>query len=345
MELLAQLEDALFDTMFDVKTLDLAMGSGHFLVHTVDFISDRIVAFLSDFPENPVIEKIEELRQQIIDEIKHQGVKIDEGKLTEVNLIKRMVMKKCIYGVDLNDMAVELAKLSLWLDSFTLGAPLSFLDHHLKCGNSLIGIFDISGVIAQGSEMYGKVQRALAFMLQVSELTDATITEAKKSYELFNRGKENIEPIRRRFNASAAKYFMDSGWIPQIEQLAYTLNFEGAYPEVFENCKKALRIAKEKGFFHWKIEFPEVFYTEKGEKDNPGFDCVIGNPPYGLLSEKAYIKNIFTATSKNYDAYSAFIEQGQRLLKDKGLHSYIAPVSWQTGSLFESLTHLPQFKN
>jgi type II restriction/modification system DNA methylase subunit YeeA len=79
------------------------------------------------------------LRNEILEQISRQGVKIDESKLTEVNLIKRMVMKRCIYGVDLNEMAVELAKLSLWLDSFTLGAPLSFLDHHLKCGNSLIG--------------------------------------------------------------------------------------------------------------------------------------------------------------------------------------------------------------
>ena len=56
-----------------------------------------------------------------------------------MNLLKRHVLKRCIYGVDLNPMAVELAKVSLWLDAFTLGAPLSFLDHHLRCGNSLIG--------------------------------------------------------------------------------------------------------------------------------------------------------------------------------------------------------------
>jgi len=60
--------------------------------------------------------------------------------LTDVNLLKRHVLKRCIYGVDLNPMAVELAKVSLWLDCFTLGAPLSFLDHHLRCGNSLIGV-------------------------------------------------------------------------------------------------------------------------------------------------------------------------------------------------------------
>ena len=71
--------------------------------------------------------------------MERQGVTIDMSKLTDLNLLKRRVLKSCIYGVDLNPMAVELAKVSLWLDCFTLGAPLSFLDHHMKCGNSLIG--------------------------------------------------------------------------------------------------------------------------------------------------------------------------------------------------------------
>lgn len=71
--------------------------------------------------------------------MERQGISIDAGRLSDVNLLKRHVLKRCIYGVDLNPMAVELAKVSLWLDCFTLGAPLSFLDHHLKCGNSLIG--------------------------------------------------------------------------------------------------------------------------------------------------------------------------------------------------------------
>src|SRR5258708_24262713 len=71
--------------------------------------------------------------------MEREGVNKDMRKLTELNLPKRRVLKSCIYGVDLNPMDVELAKISLWLDCFTPGAPLSFLDHHLKCGNSLIG--------------------------------------------------------------------------------------------------------------------------------------------------------------------------------------------------------------
>ena len=150
------------------------MGSGHFLVYTVDFISDKIIAFLADYPANPVIRKIADMKKDILAEIERQGVRIDESKLTEVNLIKRMVMKRCIYGVDLNDMAVELAKLSLWLDSFTLGAPLSFLDHHLKSGNSLIGILEYFRChCARFGNLLKSSAGLLSFMLQVSELTDS----------------------------------------------------------------------------------------------------------------------------------------------------------------------------
>jgi len=327
---LDMLEKALLDTIFDIKVLDPAMGSGHFLVYAVDFISDRIVSFLADYPENLVIKKIEKLRSEILNEIKRQGVSIDESKLTEVNLIKRMVMKRCIYGIDLNDMAVELAKLSLWLDSFTLGAPLSFLDHHLKCGNSLIGIFDISDVIVSGSEMYGKVQRTLSFMLQVSELTDATVSEAKTSYDLFKKGREAIEPLLRRFDASTAKHFIDTGWNPRIEQLAYSLNYKGeSYAEVIETCKKALKIAKDKNFFHWKVEFPEVFYTDKGEKENPGFDCVIGNPPWGANfddDQRQFLKKAFhDIIVRMIDSYMYFLKQAHVLSKKSAVIGLIVP--------------------
>ena len=131
------------DDLFDLKVLDPAMGSGHFLVEAVDFICDRILGqrdgFLRAFPWNPVTRYLDETREAIKAEMEKQGVIVDAGRLTDVNLLKRHVLKRCAYGVDLNPMAVELAKVSLWLDCFTVGAPLSFLDHHLKCGNSLIG--------------------------------------------------------------------------------------------------------------------------------------------------------------------------------------------------------------
>ena len=336
------IEESIFNTLFDIKVLDPAMGSGHFLVHTVDFITDRIISFLADYPDNPVIQKIAELKKEILEEINRQGVRIDESKLTEVNLIKRMVMKRCIYGVDLNDMAVELAKLSLWLDSFTLGAPLSFLDHHLKCGNSLIGIFDISDVVLPGSEAYGKVQRALSYMLQVSDLTDATISEAQKSYDLFKNARIEIEPIRRRFDVATVRYFTDLGTsFGRVEQLAYTLDYDNEpYPEIIDKCKTALSLAEEKRFFHWRIEFPEVFYSERGEKENSGFDCVIGNPPYGISfdrNQKDYLNKRYIAAEYQLESFTLFIEQAILLARHSGFQSYITPTPWLSMHYYENL--------
>ncbi|MFM6076175.1 MAG: Eco57I restriction-modification methylase domain-containing protein, partial [Dolichospermum sp.] len=118
---------------------DPAMGSGHFLVEAVDYLTDELINILNEYSEhNPILEMLGKTRNSILENLQQQGINIDIN-LDDNQLLQRVVMKRCIYGVDLNPMAVELAKVSLWLHFFTIGAPLSFLDHHLRCGNSLIG--------------------------------------------------------------------------------------------------------------------------------------------------------------------------------------------------------------
>ena len=167
-ELVAQRFRGAVDELFTVRVLDPAMGSGHFLVEAVDFITDRMLDFLNGFPWNPVQAELKQTRETILEEMEKQGVTIDPGRLTDVALMKRHVLKRCIYGVDLNPMAVELAKVSLWLDCFTLGAPLSFLDHHLKCGNSLIGV------------TVKEVQKQLSQRKKLAKKTAASASEWKE---------------------------------------------------------------------------------------------------------------------------------------------------------------------
>ncbi len=162
-------------------------------------------------------------------------------------------------------------------------------------------------------------------MHQVSELTDSTISEAKKSYDLFEHAQQEIEPIRRRFNVVTAKYFTDLGKnISYLEQLAYTMAFDKEpFPENVERCKRALTLAQENHFFHWKLEFPEVFYTDKGEKENPGFDCTVGNPPYVRQEElgsfkKDYLKPCYNVFHNMADLYTYFFERGINSLKSGG---------------------------
>ena len=137
------------EAVLDLKVLDPAMGSGHFLVTAVDFLSDYVadlIEYVPAVPEwldeyaSPLVDRVASIRRDILRRARESQWVIDEAQLTDQAIIRRMVLKRCIYGVDKNPLTVELAKVSLWLHSFTVGAPLSFLDHHLRCGDSLIGL-------------------------------------------------------------------------------------------------------------------------------------------------------------------------------------------------------------
>lgn len=323
----------LVDRVFDMKVLDPAMGSGHFLVEAVDFITDRLLDFLNRFPHNPVQFALDQTRRSILDALGEQGVTVDPDKLTDINLLKRHVLKRCIYGVDLNPMAVELAKVSLWLDAFTLGAPLSFLDHHLRCGNSLIGESDVREHIFAGSGREDDLRRAIHNMIEIAGLADANPSDAQTSKRLYQEVERLARPFKNRLNIEVARFFMDIDRDSRANMIKYP--FDAAFDE--SNPKKnlershsaylkALQVAKDLRFFHWEIEFPEIFFgfaelsceadsqyskrfqtsarrsvkpariletqdrklSHKNdiEVGSAGFDAIVGNPPYDVLAEK-----------------------------------------------------------
>lgn len=284
----AELEAAerrLVEGLFDFRVLDPAMGSGHFLVTAVDFIADRLIDFLNGFPGNPVDRLLEMTRTAILESAAEGGVVIDRDKLVDVNLLKRHVLKRCIFGVDLNPMAVELAKVSLWLHCFTLGAPLSFLGHHLKTGNSLVGEMDPSAGIAPGSPKWGQFELALGSYFQVSARADTTSGEVRASREDFGTAERILEEFRGRCNLETAKYFedWDARMLGLARSFAHGRSVEGARP-IWE---RAQEMAEEQRFFHWPLEFPEAWYEPKTSarqtyrlKGEPGFHAVVGNPPW-----------------------------------------------------------------
>jgi len=316
----------------ELKVLDPAMGSGHFLVHAVDVIADRVADFLDKYPDSPVADQLEQLRQSVLQNVQEQGVEIDETKLNDVNLIKRMVMKRCIYGVDLNPMAVELAKLSLWLDSFTVGAPLSFLDHHLKCGNSLIGATDVSEYLAPGSEREKQFLRAVGNLLLVADITDATISEVEQSQELYKAAQQSLDPVKLQINVVVARYFINLNSLEISHAAKYAYGEESGpkdrfAEERFKDYQRAQEIARKKRFFHWQLEFPEVWYTKQGKRHNPGFDAVIGNPPYvrqeQITANKDYFGVAFAVYRSTADLYVYFYEIAHRLLRPGGAFGMI----------------------
>jgi hypothetical protein len=212
----------LVDDCLNVRVLDPAMGSGHFLVEIVDYVSNRLIDFLNAWSENPVWAFLEKTRDDILNEMERQKVTIDADRLTRVSLLKRAVLKRCVYGVDLNEMAVELAKVSLWLDAFTLGAPLSFLDHHLKHGNSLIGakITDVQDYLRggdgpqqidmfSGSEFAG-VMLATDLMRQVSYQPDNTIQQTRQSAQAYRDARDHLAPYNRLLDVYTSRWFNNS---------------------------------------------------------------------------------------------------------------------------------------
>ena len=309
----------------DLKILDPAMGSGHFLVTAVDYLSDYIahmVEYVPAVPEwlddgcgsayvSPLVERIAAIREEILQRARESDWAIDKLQLTDQAIIRRMVLKRCIYGVDKNPLAVELAKVSLWLHSFTVGAPLSFLDHHLRCGDSLLGLRVTEGIedlrrlgglftfnVMQGAE------NATNAMQDIERLSDADITEVEKSSMLFRSVEQTTAGLRsvldilcglRWLTAGLKKNDIKALEIPLVEALdanresAFSLIAQGSNGSGFlvqefkELWRKARAIADRENFLHWEAAFPGVWEKWQDAHPRGGFDAVIGNPPWDRI--------------------------------------------------------------
>lgn len=192
--------------ILNLRICDPAMGSGHFLVSLVDYLASVILETISeaehivdwadeDVPYvSPLSERIESLREHILKQAEANTWTVEDEHVDDRQLVRRIILKRVVHGVDFNPMAVELAKVSLWLHTFTVGAPLSYLDHHLRCGNSLFGE-DVRDVMEELSQRFKllinpyvkQAQQASAGMQTVEDLSDADIGEVKTSASAFEQ--------------------------------------------------------------------------------------------------------------------------------------------------------------
>lgn len=198
----------------DIKVCDPAMGSGHFLVSLVDYLADHILEAIAVAPRllrfadaehpyvSPLTERIEQVRKRILALAKTRNWRVEEAQLDDRRLIRRMILKRVIHGVDKNPMAVELAKVALWLHTFTVGAPLSFLDHHLHCGDSLLGAWvrpTADWLESRGSLLInryiGPAERTAATMAEIETITDTDIAEVEDSKAKYETIAEATGPL------------------------------------------------------------------------------------------------------------------------------------------------------
>ena len=317
------------EAVLNLKVLDPSMGSGHFLVTAVDFLADAVADLVeqaSAVPEwldggyvSPLVERVAAIRGDLLQRARESGWVLDEAQLTDSAIIRRLVLKRCIYGVDKNPLTVELAKVSLWLHSFTVGAPLSFLDHHLRCGDSLVGmrvaeatedlrkfaVLFFSGAIAA-------TEAASRGMERIEELSDADISEVQESANLFAEVDKGTAELRglldflcgfRWLTAGRKKKDLAAFEAPLAETLgrhladAWKLLVEGPDSLADETTtdhngsraafgatwEEARSIARRERFLHWELAFPGVWRRWHDPRPAGGFDAVIGNPPWDRI--------------------------------------------------------------
>lgn len=331
-------------TILSFSVVDPACGSGHFLLAAARRIAEVLV---------------EKRLEKMSDAAPSQAL---------YRKALRDVITNCIYGVDLNEMAVELTRTALWLEGYESGKPLEFLSHHIKCGNSLVGVYDLN-VLDNGipdaaytalsgdekdvaleakkinekerkelcvkADKNGKVYRASYFdfgdnpqnvqkslallMAKISFTGNDTLEDEEKKEKLYNELLQNEEYVLLKTAADLyiATFFVKKDKdnelkIPSTKDL---FDIKRKLPE--DSAKKGIReeavnISKQYKFFHWKIEFPEIF--QRGT----GFDCVLGNPPWDRvkLAEKEFFASRapLIAEAKNKSARDKMI----LALKDSG---------------------------
>jgi hypothetical protein len=265
------------EAFFDFRVADIAMGSGHFLINAVDHIEARLTSFLTEHPLPAVNAELATLRKIALDRL---GGAAEGAGIEQAALVRRQVARRCIYGVDVNIIAVELARLALWIHTFVPGLPLSFLDRTLVCGNSLTGIGSLDeaveavegGKAADGAMSLARdqiaryLERARGPLARLGRISDATPADIAEARQAQSDALEAVKPATVLFNLAVAARLGEINPLFEVSD------------EVLEHhpgAGKAEKLAQELDELHLPVAFPEVFL-----RDRSGFDCIVGNPPW-----------------------------------------------------------------
>lgn len=311
-------------TMLSLRILDPAMGSGHFLVALVDMLADAILSAMAEAADlgeafdyaSPLAAEIAMERLGIEATAKSRGWEVQPRHLDDRQMVRRLVLKRVVHGVDLNPLAVDLAKVSLWLHSFTVGAPLSFLDHHLRVGDSLFGCWmdDIEALLRGDAKRPGmmslyaplsEARGAALAMAGIEKLADADIAQVHESHSLFDELSTKTAPLVAFLDAWHARAWLPpakgeatkqrkraldawldgSGGMDAVQLAAGavakaenpTPAAQAAAAAVNAALAELRGIALSRRFLHWQVAFPNLWTDLSGPG---GFDAVVGNPPY-----------------------------------------------------------------
>jgi hypothetical protein len=264
---------------FDFRVADIAMGSGHFLVAAVD----RIEKAFTDYLANPRAKGAAGVRAELVklkEAAKSQlGDLTDQMSFEDGQLLRRQIARRCIYGVDLNPLSVELARLSIWIHTFVPGLPLSVLDHNLVNGNALVGVGTIGEIRAKFEEagtslfpvdadnLLGQAERPLR---RLANLSDATLGDVAKARDAMEEARVAVGDTKALCDIVTAQ-----GLDPKIKFQFDNWERERTAIQRHLMRHQALKALDGLKAFHFPIAFPEVFLRRRA-----GFDVLLGNPPW-----------------------------------------------------------------
>lgn len=323
--------------LLDLKVCDPAMGSGAFLVQACRFLSARLVEAWA----------IEESAGRVVDITGqvHEPRTSVETMPPDVELraesARRIVAERCLYGVDLNPLAVELAKLSLWLVTLSKGRPFGFLDHNLRCGNSLLGISQLEQLTELSLDL-SLTRQGRLFGRSIGKAVAEAVELRRKLHEIPIRDIRDVEAVatlnsdaRRKLGVAEllANAFVGvtcAAGSPKAIEARLTALAAHADQMIQGDVRAAASmhssadadlatISAAHRLFHWSLAFPEVFLAN-------GFDAVVGNPPYAFGETRPEIAGLpYVLKTGQWDLCWLFVERATAVLSDHGRLGLVLP--------------------
>ncbi|MCK0154898.1 BREX-1 system adenine-specific DNA-methyltransferase PglX [Alcanivorax sp. S6407] len=284
--------------LLDLKICDPAMGSGAFLVQVCRWLSDRLV---ESWAQVEVAGKTVSVDGEVL-ESGAVGELLPRDSEARAVIARQLIAERCLYGVDVNPLAVELAKLSIWLVTLAKGRPFAFLDHNLRAGDSLLGIHRLDQLTELSMSPSGKGQQRLfgqnikqavkeviqlRKQLRAMPIRDIHDVEAMAALDMGAR--EKLTASELIANAFLGEVITSGGRENVAERIAISLSDKagqlfagekGVFTALQKLSNEALMSdlptdREPRSPMHWPLEFPEVFISGRG-----GFDAIVGNPPF-----------------------------------------------------------------
>jgi len=307
------------EEILELKICDPAMGSGAFLVETCRQLGDALVEAWHFHEEMP-------------------SIPVDED---EIVYARRMIAQRCLYGVDKNPVAVDLSKVSLWLVTLAKDHAFTFMDHALRHGDSLVGLSRRQIEVFHWDFKAKSTSRGfetMAILKQVDKVKNLrkAIREAREDtpdmelQKLWNEAQAEMDQVRIYGDLVIAAFF--EGSKPKEREAIRSEYSDAVVNGEVEQYRDWLNEKRHSDKpmvpFHWEIEFPEVF-----ERDNPGFDGIVGNPPFAGKNTTAsgnidhypqWLQEIHEESHGNSDLVAHFFRRSFNLLREQGAFGLIA---------------------